>query len=105
MSGQTCEFCLFSRTTATLVDGTPICWRPCYAALLKAQGGGQVARALVDAFAEVPRGLGARDYMEFQGWDSRATATRIMAYLLGVSPEAVALLGKHAGLALPAGRS
>ena len=99
-----CAFCQFHRTSASLVDGTPICWRPCYAALLKSQGGSNIARALVDAFAETGgRGLAARDYMEQRGWDSRATATRLIAYLLGVSPEAVAMLGDRA-TALPAGR-
>ena len=103
-----CAFCLVNQTTATLEDGTPIDWRPCYSALLKMQYGMFVAHAVREAFDEVPDGWRVARHMTDAGVDVERMYQRLVARLLGANAVyGLPALGAGTGatLALPAPRA
>ena len=79
-----CAFCGTNFTTATLAGGTPICWRPCYASLLKVQRGMRPTDALMEAFDELP--LAPRErlmkFMAGRGFEPRSAAMRILEHVV-----------------------
>lgn len=93
-----CAFCLVNRTTATLADGTPICWRPCYTALTRVQAGAQVRRAVTQAFEDLPDGMTFARQMVEDGMDVDTLCVVILKWVVraqvdGMNPQALGLTG------------
>lgn len=78
-----CSFCGTVATSASLTDGSPICWRPCYAALLKVQCGMDAEEAILDAIEQGPAPVGLLRALRNSGtFDLGDTAQRIFEYAL-----------------------
>lgn len=72
-----CAFCEVNETSATLADGTPICWRPCYAAQSVIQHMESTA-AITWALRGIKDGGHLSDAMYAAGFDADATGRRLI---------------------------
>ena len=83
-----CAFCATVETTATLIDGTPICFRPCYAALLKVLSGIDAEGAILEAIEQGSRPLTMlRELRDAGTFDLGKTALNIFEYALRPAPD------------------
>lgn len=80
-----CAFCLVNVTTASLDPETPICWRPCYAALNKIKGGMEASAAMTSAFSEVPDGFALAASMTAANVDAAGMLSRLVERASGAN--------------------
>src|ERR1700693_6135508 len=90
ISSNRCAIWELNDTTAMLAERTPICSRPCYAALLKVQRGMEAQAALVEAFREV--GFGFDEAAAWARVDIGPIAHRIVERAYGANAQHFTML-------------